>query len=73
MKQPIPVNEQTTQSLVTPPVPIKETRYIILHDGTVAARLKPRRKGKINYWSLTVNGHLKVLNQQRIDDIAAGK
>jgi hypothetical protein len=56
-----------------PPVPIKETRYIILHDGTVAARLKPRRKGNINYWSLSVNGHLKVLNQQSIDDLAAGK
>ena len=73
MKQPIPVNEQPTQSLVTPPVPIQGTRYIILHDGTVAARLKPRRQGNINYWSLSVNGHLKVLNQQSIDDLAAGK
>jgi hypothetical protein len=73
MKQPIPVNEQTTQSLVTPPVPIKETRYIILHDGTVAARLKPRMKGKINYWSIRKDGRTLVMNQQSIDDLAAGK
>ena len=70
MKQPIPVNEQTTQSLVMPPVPIKDTRYIILHDGTVAARLKPRRKGNINYWSLNLGGRLQVLTQKTIDDLA---
>jgi hypothetical protein len=52
----IPANQQTTQSLVLPPVAIPGTRYLILHDGTVVSTLKPRRKGQLNYWSLCIDG-----------------
>lgn len=49
---------------------IKDSSYIILHDGTVARLLKPRRKGNINYWSLNLGARLQVLTQKTIDDLA---
>ena len=67
----IPANLQTTQSLVLPPVAIPGTKYIILHDGTVYGALKPRVKGRMNYWSLCINGRLRVLTQKTIDAAAA--
>lgn len=67
----IPANLQTTQSLVLPPVAIPGTKYIILHDGTVYGALKPRKKGNLNYWSLTINGRLRVLTQKTVDRAAA--
>lgn len=66
----IPPEKQITKSLVLPPAPIKDSSYIILHDGTVARLLKPRRKGNINYWSLNLGGRLQVLTQKTIDDLA---
>ncbi|CAB4154660.1 hypothetical protein UFOVP958_7 [uncultured Caudovirales phage] len=66
----IPPEKQITKSLVWPPAPIKDSSYIILHDGTVARLLKPRRKGNINYWSLNLGGRLQVLTQKTIDDLA---
>ena len=71
--KPIPANEQTTKSLVTPPVPIKDSSYIILSDGTVARLLKPRTKGNVRYWSLNLGGRLQVFTQKSIDELAAGK
>lgn len=75
MSPELPANEQTSQSLVLPPVPIPGTKYIILHDGTVYGALKPRKKGNLNYWSLCIDGRLKVVTQKTIDAAAknAGK
>jgi hypothetical protein len=67
----IPANLQVTKSLVWPPVAIPGTRYLILHDGTVVSTLKPRRKGQLNYWSLCIEGRLKVVTQKTIDAAAA--
>jgi hypothetical protein len=52
-------------------VAIPGTRYLILHDGTVVSTLKPRRKGQLNYWSLCIEGRLKVVTQKTIDAAAA--
>jgi hypothetical protein len=70
MSPELPAYEQTSQSLVLPPVRIVGTRYLILHDGTVVSALKPRRKGNLNYWSLCIDGHLKVVTQKTIDEAA---
>jgi len=71
MSSDLPASQQTTQSLVLPPVRIPDSSYIILHDGTVARLLKPRKKGNITYWSMNLGGHLKVLTQKTIDELAA--
>lgn len=70
MSPELPANLQTTQSLVLPPVAIPGTRYLILHDGTVVSTLKPRKKGNLNYWSLCIDGRLKVVTQKTIDAAA---
>jgi hypothetical protein len=71
MSPELPPNQQTTQSLVLPPVRIKDSAYVILHDGTVARLLKPRKKGNITYWSMNLDGRLKVMTQKSIDELAA--
>lgn len=71
MSPELPPHKQTTQSLVLPPYRIKDSEYIILHDGAVARLLKPRKKGNINYWSLSIDGRLKVMTQKSIDELAA--
>ena len=46
---------------------IKDTKYVILDDGTVARPLTPRKKGNINYWNLLIGGKLKAYSQKTID------
>lgn len=67
MSHELPAHKQTTERLVVKPVAIPGTRYLILHDGTVVSTLKPRKKGNLNYWSLCIDGRLKVVTQKTID------
>lgn len=43
--------------------------YIVLQDGSVARRLKPKTVGETRYWFLSHEGHLKCLSQRRIDEM----
>ena len=43
--------------------------YIVLQDGSVARRLKPKVVGETRYWFLSHEGHLKCLSQRRIDEM----
>lgn len=43
--------------------------YIVLQDGSVARRLKPKLVGETRYWFLSHEGHLKCLSQRRIDEM----
>ena len=43
--------------------------YIVLNDGSVARRLKPKLVGETRYWFLSHEGHLKCLSQRRIDEM----
>ena len=54
------------------PYQIPNTSYIILEDGTVARRLKPRTRNKTLHWSIKLDGKLRSLNQKVIDDVRNG-
>ncbi len=52
---------------------IKDTRYIILDDGTIVRLLKPRVKNGVHYWNLVIGGKLKAYSQKTINKIKEGK
>ena len=43
--------------------------YIVLSDGTVARKLKPRVAGQTRYWFLSHDNHLRCLSQKAIDEM----
>lgn len=43
--------------------------YIVLHDGTVARKLKPRLVGETRYWFLSSKGHLRCVSQKTVDEL----
>ena len=43
--------------------------YIVLHDGTVARKLKPRLVGETRYWFLSSKGHLRCFSQKTVDEL----
>jgi hypothetical protein len=48
---------------------INNTKYYIMPCGAVARLLKPRKKGNINYWNLSIDGKLKAYSQKTIDNL----
>ncbi len=48
---------------------IKDTKYIILDDGTVVRILKPRVKNGVHYWNLVIGGKLKAFSEKTIKKI----
>lgn len=45
--------------------------YIVLSDGSVARRLKPRKYGETRYWFLSHEGRLKCLSQKSVDELTS--
>lgn len=45
--------------------------YIVLADGTVARKLKPRPSGATRYWYLSHDGHLRCVSQKTIDSMTS--
>jgi hypothetical protein len=43
--------------------------YIVLSDGTVARKLKPRLAGQTRYWFLSHDNHLRCISQKTIDEM----
>jgi hypothetical protein len=43
--------------------------YIVLSDGTVARKLKPRPAGQTRYWFLSHENHLRCISQKTIDEM----
>ena len=43
--------------------------YIVLHDGTVARKLKPRPAGTTRYWFLSHDGRLRCVSQKTVDEM----
>jgi hypothetical protein len=43
--------------------------YIVLSDGTVARKLKPRLAGQTRYWFLSHENHLRCISQKTIDEM----
>jgi hypothetical protein len=41
---------------------LEGTSYIVLSDGTVARRLKPKKNGSKKYYNLMIKGRLKAYN-----------
>ena len=45
--------------------------YIVLADGTVARKLKPRPAGTTRYWFLSHEGRLKSVSQKTVDQMTS--
>ena len=43
--------------------------YIVLADGTVARKLKPRPAGTTRYWFLSHDGRLRCVSQKTVDEM----
>ena len=48
---------------------LEGSSYIVLHDGSVARRLKPRIYGNTRYWFLSHENHLRCISQKAIDEM----
>lgn len=45
--------------------------YIVLSDGTVARKLKPRPAGNTRYWFLSHEGRLRCISQKTVDEMVS--
>jgi hypothetical protein len=45
--------------------------YIVLSDGTVARKLKPRLSGATRYWFLSHDNHLRCVTQKTVDEMTS--
>jgi hypothetical protein len=45
--------------------------YIVLSDGTVARKLKPRPAGQTRYWFLSHDNHLRCVSQKTVDEMTS--
>jgi len=45
--------------------------YIVLADGTVARKLKPRPAGNTRYWFLYHEGRLRGIRQKSVDEMVS--
>jgi hypothetical protein len=45
--------------------------YIVLSDGTVARKLKPRPAGVTRYWFLSHEGRLRCVSQKTVDEMVS--
>lgn len=43
--------------------------YIVLADGTVARKLKPRIAGQTRYWFLSHENRLRCVSQKTVDEM----
>jgi hypothetical protein len=45
--------------------------YIVLSDGTVARKLKPRLSGATRYWFLSHDNRLRCVTQKTVDEMTS--
>jgi hypothetical protein len=45
--------------------------YVVLSDGTVARKLKPRLSGATRYWFLSHDNHLRCVTQKTVDEMTS--
>jgi hypothetical protein len=69
-RKPSPNNTPETKPVSTATYrELTGSSYIVLQDGTLARKLKPRFAGQTRYWFLSHEGRLKCLSQKTIDEM----